>query len=983
MNIFENQTFKKIPQKSNFMNSKNKQGWQKFTENFPWFKKENGFPLPAYSEFMPAPKVGISQLGDIDYNIFSDKDPFGWKISEHEEEIDLRPGIEEIGKHVMKHIINFGKGEHEHAIYGHGGKNIKGNPYWPENLAQKAGKLKHEKFVAFLSCMLSRTQDDKGRTSWTFFGSSIHGSEIAFWKSFYTAPDKQMSDKESENVILEILAKAYEEKVGTKSRLKDFNFAILPTEKYTDLPDWTKPYVEDSKSKFEKTKYLLTFRPFSELSEIIQQKYFAGELNLLPFPGSLVFWGMPTFNTLAKEIPTASQIPLLRLVGRKRGSGTGLRVQQSGWFLEKNGHNSSDINHELLREKFQRTHRWERSHRFVSELEKESEEMSHVAKVLFSTNLDSMGLYDKPMARNSQIWTQDFKKVLDGPNDSVEELRKAEIRVMEGGLYGYRFFYPPMKTGEYSVYLQRPIITFIDPKTKETDVISDTLHGYITAYHDSDKKMENPLELHPRIQKRKLYLSAIHDFYTKKDHHFRQTTYNLLSLLETWEMLGQKPLPRSFALRLMHLSKDITLEKWLEELPLHSSDEKAGKEMKSEIEKMIEPEYAPLPKPITFSETAKRDFELNWWNTIKYFAHGEFVNKDNADCVTDDVTKQHEKDHHRHLEKLGDVLIQRHEDEIRKAGMEGKALAGELPFVWKTDFDYPRFGGWVLNQEKKTYERNILVVIPGKNRKQAVVMADHYDTAYMEDVYDEADGGSGSRISANGADDNFSATSTILLAAKIYLKLAKEGKLERDIWLLHLTGEEFPSDCMGARNFCQNIVQNTLKLHTKKGTHDLKDVEIAGTFIMDMIGHNKETDRDLFQIATGKSVNSLKIAYQAHLAAMNWNKIATELNKTDERKHLKRGERVTDVTKIPEIAKHLKVEGDVRNYLDPHSSIFNTDGMILSDIGATVVLFMENYDISRKGYHDQHDTLENIDLDYGAAVAAICIETVAQTAMQI
>ena len=41
---------------------------------------------------------------------------------------------------------------------------------------------------------------------------------------------------------------------------------------------------------------------------------------------------------------------------------------------------------------------------------------------------------------------------------------------------------------------------------------------------------------------------------------------------------------------------------------------------------------------------------------------------------------------------------------------------------------------------------------------------------------------------------------------------------------------------------------------------------------------------------------------------------------------------------------------------------------------------MENYDINRDGYHDTHDTMENIDLDYGAAVAAIAIETVAQTA---
>jgi hypothetical protein len=41
---------------------------------------------------------------------------------------------------------------------------------------------------------------------------------------------------------------------------------------------------------------------------------------------------------------------------------------------------------------------------------------------------------------------------------------------------------------------------------------------------------------------------------------------------------------------------------------------------------------------------------------------------------------------------------------------------------------------------------------------------------------------------------------------------------------------------------------------------------------------------------------------------------------------------------------------------------------------------MENYDINRTGYHDSHDTMENIDLDYGAAMAAIAIESAAQLA---
>jgi hypothetical protein len=65
---------------------------------------------------------------------------------------------------------------------------------------------------------------------------------------------------------------------------------------------------------------------------------------------------------------------------------------------------------------------------------------------------------------------------------------------------------------------------------------------------------------------------------------------------------------------------------------------------------------------------------------------------------------------------------------------------------------------------------------------------------------------------------------------------------------------------------------------------------------------------------------------------------------------------------------------------DPRSTLFNTDGQIFSDCGVPVVLFMENYDIKRSGYHDTGDTMQNIDLDYGAALAAIAIETVARVA---
>jgi hypothetical protein len=74
------------------------------------------------------------------------------------------------------------------------------------------------------------------------------------------------------------------------------------------------------------------------------------------------------------------------------------------------------------------------------------------------------------------------------------------------------------------------------------------------------------------------------------------------------------------------------------------------------------------------------------------------------------------------------------------------------------------------------------------------------------------------------------------------------------------------------------------------------------------------------------------------------------------------------------------LRGEVRTSDDPRSSLFNTDGQVFSDAGVPVVLFMEDYDINRSGYHDTRDTMDDIDLDYGAAVAAVAIEAAARAA---
>ncbi|HQT91624.1 MAG TPA: M28 family peptidase, partial [Candidatus Kryptobacter bacterium] len=695
--------------------------------------------------------------------------------------------------------------------------------------------------------------------------------------------------------------------------------------------------------------------------------------------GSLEFWGIPVYQRLQKQLPFALQLPLQRLVVRHDGPG-GIRVPQSGWLHEpRRDKKETELQAELLLNTYRRTNRWNRVHRY-EDVAAKSAKADKVARILFSTSLNAIDLYDKPMGRNCQLWSDEGELLLDGPNASRKEIERAATEMIDGGIFRYRFQFPAMRVGSHEVYWHRPLVAFLSLHRDKIELADDAPLGYLTAYPIESPDLARPVELYPRPLRREVYLSSLKYFDTSHDHYAHQTVLNIVTLLDAWKALGEQPLLRSFAQHMLRTTKEETLEDWLKSLPTHSPPAAEATRVHQKLQSILRAD-PPLPDAITFEATATRTYEEAYWNDILTLSHGQYINKDNADVVQDKPTLQHVKHPHRDLEQLGDYLIERHRQAIASSGMEGKAVVGELPFRWQTDFDFPSFGGWKINQEGHERERNLLVVIPGKNRNEAVVLADHYDTAYMEDIYDKSRGGSGARLAAPGADDNDSATATLLQAAPIFLKLAREGKLERDVWLLHLTGEEFPADSLGARHFCQSLVERNLTLRVDEAQSiDLSQVRLVGVFVMDMIAHNRDNARDIFQISPGKSRESLRIAYQAHLANMIWNKKTREWNPNPERSGYGRGKRSKDGVTVPEIARHPELDGEVRTQDDPQSSLYNTDGQIFSDIGAPVVLFMENYDINRTGYHDTKDTMENIDLDYGAALSAIAIETVARVA---
>jgi hypothetical protein len=962
-------------------------GWQRLVESCS-FAGSGQYPIPAYSEFMPPVRLGCRPYGGNPDGFFSDEDPVGFPVTEFEEAFEVAPGLENIARQVLGRLVPMAQGGPGRGIARY---KLLGNLYWPPELAGEAGRLQHERFVLILPVALSRTQDDKGRRRWTLFGASEQGPARAFWKSFFTGPGREIPPERAMGFILSLLDAAYGVPSGERARLHSAGFRIFAEDgdpERTLRPGWTSPFIWTRGMSLEGVRYLLNFAPFGSLPAAAREAYLAGELHLLPFPGSLIFWGARGYLQLQREFPMAGQIALLHLVERHEAP-HGLRVPQSGWLhVPRPDQPSPHEDYGPIRHTFQRTHRWARVHRHEDELAIAGLQ-EHILHVLFSTAPDDLGLYGKPMARNSQIWTQEHHLLLDGPNAGQAEIRIALETIGQGGLFGYRFHYPAMRAGSHEIYWHRPLVAYLSPQTGKPAVLPDAPPGYITAYDARRPDLEHPVELWPRLLQRRRNLTAIELFQQTKHQH--KTITRALNLGVAQRLLGKRKLPRSFARQILMLPESKTLDGWLESLPEAAGSPERGQWLARQLKEMIEAGERPLPRAtgkrapasLTFGRTARRSFEVRYWKDIAFLSAGKYLTKANSDCVLDTVTQKLLKHHHRDLDGLGDYLLRYYRQVIAGRGMQGAALVGDLPFRWETDFVFDWWGGWLKNQERRLEERNLLVVIPGRDRSRAVIMADHYDTAYMENVYYKEKGGSGARLAAAGADDNHSATAALMRAAPVFCDLSREGKLGCDIWLVHLTGEEFPSDCMGARHLCQQLVEGTLKvrLPAEGREHDLSQVQVQGVFVLDMVAHNTDSDPDNFQISPGSRSDALWLAYQAHIANEVWNASTRVWNRRPSRRDRGRGKRSPDMN-VPEIALHPKLDGQVRLPRDPKSTLFNTDGQIFSDAGIPVVLFMENYDINRKGYHDTYDTMANIDLDYGAAVAAIAIESVARAATE-
>ncbi|MBI4868876.1 MAG: M20/M25/M40 family metallo-hydrolase [Candidatus Wallbacteria bacterium] len=231
---------------------------------------------------------------------------------------------------------------------------------------------------------------------------------------------------------------------------------------------------------------------------------------------------------------------------------------------------------------------------------------------------------------------------------------------------------------------------------------------------------------------------------------------------------------------------------------------------------------------------------------------------------------------------------------------------------------------------------NLIVDLPG-TRPGLVVLADHFDTAIDESSAE--DGNRARYRAAPGADDNASGTAVLLEVARVLARAEpRPARPRRTIRLLHLTGEEFPADCLGARRYAEASLSAGERLDA--------------FVVLDMIGWNPKRGAGTFQLNEGEIPESGRLSGTA-LAA---------------RDALARTTGLALPTPL------------VRPRHDPRSYLYNTDGVIFSDLGVPTLLFNESINrlegLGRRGYHDAYDTPANIDFAYASAIARVALATV-------
>ncbi len=87
------------------------QGWKQLLARPASLHGKGRYPIAAYSEFMPPPRLGRKPYGCEDRLLFCAEDPHGWHVTEYEQAFELQPGLQLLAREILGALRHLGRGE--------------------------------------------------------------------------------------------------------------------------------------------------------------------------------------------------------------------------------------------------------------------------------------------------------------------------------------------------------------------------------------------------------------------------------------------------------------------------------------------------------------------------------------------------------------------------------------------------------------------------------------------------------------------------------------------------------------------------------------------------------------------------------------------------------------------------------------------------------------------------------------------------------
>ena len=414
------------------------------------------YPITAYSEFMPPPRLGFKAYGGIDSLLVRRGRSWGWHVTEYEQAFELQPGLNCLARELLARAAAPGP---PRAGARHPAGQAEGQSLLARRIARRrrpraravraalaAGSIAHARRQGPRALDAVRRQRARPRPR--FLAQLLSSPEATNCPTIRTGlhpppAGRRLSTSRPRNLA--------DLRRGRLSRSCRPNGAATRFRYWRDepLPSWTKPYLWAKGDSLRGVKYLLTFTPFAELPPPVRKAYLAGDLHLLPFPGSLVFWGAPPYIKLATRIAAGDADSAAALDRAARGAARHSRaaVGLAARAAARRARNSSRSprpgaqhvpSHAPLGARASRRRRAGRRPRGRQRT---------VAHVLFSTAADESACTASRWPATPKFGRPTSNLLLDGPRRRPPRTVAAAEEVAAAGMFGYRFLYPAMRVG--------------------------------------------------------------------------------------------------------------------------------------------------------------------------------------------------------------------------------------------------------------------------------------------------------------------------------------------------------------------------------------------------------------------------------------------------------------------------------------------------------------------------------------------------------